>query len=192
MSKPSADSLRDAAQSVAHAFDLVIEEIEVRGRGGATVIDVVVDLPEDRIGSADIDTIADFSRALSDLLDTDPELTADGEMLLEVSTPGAERALTRPRHFRRARTRLLDLLLADGSHHRARLLDVSDDEVLSLRPEPGKDDRGRPVRLPKGTPTQLDIPIGDVASARVEIEFSPPADAVPPSGPAAPTDDSER
>ncbi len=163
--------------SILARHELVLETLSVRTRGGTTEIRVVVDLPEDRIGSADLDSVAEASREISALLDEDESLIGPGPSVLEVTTPGAERVLSEPRHFRRARTRLVRLVRTDGTELLARLEDV-DGDVLRLRPQRPLDSRGRPQRLPAGTPEVLDLPIADVESARVEIEFSaPPGDA---------------
>ncbi|MBE9403631.1 ribosome assembly cofactor RimP [Brachybacterium sp. p3-SID1565] len=183
-------ALRQAATEVLERFDLVLEDLVVRPRSGTTQVRLVVDLPEDRTGSADLDTVAEASSALSELIDADGSLIGSGPSVLEVTTPGVDRALTTARHFRRARGRLVLLRTADGTEHRARVLAVREqssasapssgtaegEPVIVLRPEPGTDDRGRPRRLPAGTPAQLLIPLAEVASARVQIEFDPPAD----------------
>lgn len=183
-------ALRQAATEVLERFDLVLEDLVVRPRSGTTQVRLVVDLPEDRTGSADLDTVAEASSALSELIDADGSLIGSGPSVLEVTTPGVDRALTTARHFRRARGRLVLLRTADGTEHRARVLAVREqssgpapssgtaegEPVIALRPEPGTDDRGRPRRLPAGTPAQLLIPLAEVASARVQIEFDPPAD----------------
>ncbi|MFC0676148.1 ribosome maturation factor RimP [Brachybacterium hainanense] len=167
-------NLDGPVSSILAGHELVLEELAMRRRGGALEIRVVVDLPEDRIGSADLDTVAEASREISELLDADESLIGPGPSVLEVTTPGAERPLTEPRHFRRARTRLIRLVRTDGTELLARLEDV-DGDVLRLRPQRPLDSRGRPQRLPEGTPEVLDLPIADVERARVEIEFSAPA-----------------
>lgn len=166
--------LRDAATRVLDAHGLVLEDIEIRG-GGTPQVRLIVDLPEDQLGSADLDTVAEASRELSEMVDADDTLLGADPVLLEVTTPGVERTLTAPRHFRRSRGRLLSLTTADGTALRARLLAV-DDEELSLRQEPGRDDRGRPLKLAAGTAEHLRLPLEQVTAARVEIEFDPPAD----------------
>ncbi|NMA77310.1 MAG: ribosome assembly cofactor RimP [Actinomycetales bacterium] len=166
--------LREAATRVLDAHGLVLEEVEVRG-GGTPQVRLIVDLPEDQLGSADLDTVAEASRELSEMVDADDALLGSAPVLLEVTTPGVERTLTAPRHFRRSRGRLLSLTTADGTAYRARLLAVGS-EQLSLRQEPGRDDRGRPRKLVAGTSEDLRIALCDVATARVEIEFDPPAD----------------
>ena len=166
--------LRDAATRVLDAHGLVLEDIEIRS-GGTPQVRLIVDLPEDQLGSADLDTVAAASRELSEMVDADDTLLGSAPVLLEVTTPGADRTLAAPRHFRRSRGRLLALTTADGTAYRARLLTV-DGEQLILRQEPGRDDRGRPLKLVEGTSERLQIPLADVATAHVEIEFDPPAD----------------
>lgn len=166
--------LRDAATRVLDAHGLVLEDIEIRG-GGTPQVRLIVDLPEDQLGSADLDTVAEASRELSEMVDADDTLLGADPVLLEVTTPGVERTLTAPRHFRRSRGRLLALTSADGTALRARLLAV-DGEELSLRQEPGRDDRGRPLKLAAGTTEHLRLPLAQITDARVEIEFDPPAD----------------
>jgi len=167
--------LRETATRVLDAHGLVLEEVEIRRGGGMPQVRLIVDLPEDQLGSADLETVAEASRALSEAVDADDAVLGSAPVLLEVTTPGVDRVLTAPRHFRRSRGRLLSLTAADGTTYRARLLALHDEE-LHLRQEPGRDDRGRPLKRPKGTTERLTIPIGDVTTARVEVEFDPPED----------------
>lgn len=167
--------LRETATRVLDAHGLVLEEVEVRRGGGTPQVRIVVDLPEDQLGSADLDTVADASRELSELVDADDALLGSAPVLLELTTPGVDRVLTAPRHFRRSRGRLLALTTADGTAYRARLL-AMEGEQLHLRQEPGRDDRGRPLKRPAGTAERLEVPLAEIAEARVEVEFDPPED----------------
>jgi ribosome maturation factor RimP len=100
----------------------------VSAAGKNTKVLVTVDLPEDAVGSADLDTVAKASRAIGDALDE--ANVPPGAYLLEVSTPGTDRPLTLRRHFMRARTRLVELEMAAGSAMTGRLLDVTDNALL--------------------------------------------------------------
>lgn len=193
-SQASDTALQDAVERVLAEHDLVLEELSTRRRGGTTEVTAVVDLPEDRLGSADLDTVGAAASALNELIDADESLLGSGPSLVELTTPGAERTLTLPRHFRRARGRLVELTTVEGAEHRARVLAVREaseiaegatereqpaDEaspVLVLRPEAGRDDRGRPARLPAGTPDRLEVALDEVERARMLIEFTPPED----------------
>lgn len=98
--------LREAAAAVLDAHGLVLEEVEVGREGGMPRLRLVLDLPEDELGSADLDTVAEASRELSARIDADDSLLGPEPVLLELTTPGVERALTAPRHFRRSRGRI--------------------------------------------------------------------------------------
>ena len=167
--------LREAAAEVLDAHGLVLEEVELGRESGLPRLRLVVDLPEDQLGSADLDTVAEASRELSARIDADDSLLGPEPVLLELTTPGLERALTAPRHFRRSRGRLLLVRTAAGTAHRARLR-AGPGETLRLRQEPGRDERGRPRKLPAGTSEHLELPLAEIASARVEVEFDPPED----------------
>lgn len=167
----AAEELAARITPLVEGAGLICEDVTIRERGGPATVTVVVDLPEERTGSADLDTVAEVSRVISDHLDADDQLLGGGPYELEVTTPGAERPLTAPRHFRRSRGRLLALRTADGRELVARLLSVSADDVLTLRPETAPGEKPKAGRR-AGEPVEL--PLGDVASARVLLEFSPP------------------
>ncbi|MCL2595884.1 MAG: ribosome maturation factor RimP, partial [Promicromonosporaceae bacterium] len=117
-----ADAVRGVVAPVIAAADLWLEDVSVSRAGSRTLVRIIVDLPETEIGSLDSDVLGEVSRSVSAALDADD--VVPGAYLLEVSTPGITRALTEPRHFRRARTRLVKLNLADGSEATGRLTDV--------------------------------------------------------------------
>ena len=84
---------------------------------------VVVEAPIGADG-IDSDTLADVSRAVSKALDTaDP---IDGEYLLEVSTPGAERELTKVGHWKRQVGRLVRVKLRAGGYVSGRVIDAGE------------------------------------------------------------------
>lgn len=152
-----AQAVRDAVLPAVEAAGLHLEDVVVKPAGRRSVVRVVVDLPDDAVGSLDSDTLADVSRDVSAALDArDP---IKGDYLLEVSTPGTDRPLTEPRHFRRARTRLVRLNLRDGSVVTGRLVEADDDALTLDVPGRGADDR-RTVAL------------ADVARGVVEVELS--------------------
>ncbi len=95
--------------------------------------------------------------------------TGSAPYTLEVTSPGIGRPLTLPRHFRRARTRLVALVTTDGRSITGHVLGVTDDAVQLVL-------SGR-----KGL-TEVEVPFADIARAKVEVEFSPPSAARP--GPA--------
>jgi ribosome maturation factor RimP len=119
--------IADLAAPGAAANGLIVDAVEVTSSGPRSRVLVTLDLPEDQVGSASLDAIADASRAIGAALDE--ANVPETAYTLEVSTPGVSRPLTERRHFMRARTRLVTLDLADGTTASGRLTDVSEQDI---------------------------------------------------------------
>lgn len=113
------------AAAVARAgFEL--EEVHVQQAGRTQLVKVVVD-GDDGIG---LDEIAAVSRAVSEALDAEDAILASA-YTLEVTSPGLDRPLTRPRHWRRARLRKVAVRQGEDSFL-ARVGDADADGVELL------------------------------------------------------------
>lgn len=135
---------------VVRGAGLDLEDVVVRRAGSRNLVRVVVD----RDGGLDLDAMADASRRVSAALDG-AEDVLPGSYVLEVTSPGVDRPLTAPRHWRRAAGRIVRATRRDGRSLRGRVRDVDDDGArLSVD---GGDVRLRYV---------------DVVRAVVEVEFS--------------------
>ncbi|MGX1477832.1 UNVERIFIED_CONTAM: ribosome maturation factor RimP [Streptomyces canus] len=156
MSTTQSERLRELLEPLVTSQGLDLEEIAVDSVGRKRVLRVVVDSDT----GADLDQIADVSRALSAKLDESDAMGA-GEYTLEVGTPGAERLLKEHRHYLRAVDRLVKFQLTEGGELVARILQV-DDEGLDLE-VPG-------VKGRKATARRLAF--SDFDKARVQVEFS--------------------
>ncbi|GGW81915.1 ribosome maturation factor RimP [Streptomyces lucensis JCM 4490] len=156
MSTTQSERLRELLEPLVTSQGLDLEEIAVDSVGRKRVLRVVVDSDT----GADLDAIADVSRALSAKLD---ETDAMGDVAydLEVGTPGAERLLTEHRHFVRATDRLVKFQLAEDGELVARILKVDED---------GLDVEVPGVKGRKATSRRLAFP--DIARARVQVEFN--------------------
>ncbi|MCI1641216.1 MAG: ribosome maturation factor RimP [Actinomyces sp.] len=121
----SAD-LRGLLEGVVAETGLVLESVRELQRGGTPVVMVVVDAA-DGVRGVDSDTLAEVSRAVSKEMDrADP---IDGEYVLEVSTPGAERELTETRHWRREIGRVIRVRLRDRSEVTGRLVAAGEESA---------------------------------------------------------------
>lgn len=139
------------AEAVAAAgFDL--EELDVQQAGRRRLVKVVVDA-EEGVG---LDEIADASRAVSAVLDTHEHVLA-GPYTLEVTSPGVDRPLCKPRHWRRNRYRLVKVRMRDRSELVVRVGDADDEGVLVLV--------GGEIRR---------LAHDDIERAVVEVEFQQP------------------
>lgn len=99
MADALAHRLTELLTPVVEGKGLHLEGVRTTRAGRYSVVRVLVDLP-DGPGDLDLDALGPVTVAVSAALDqADP---VRGRYTLEVSTPGAERPLTTPRHFRRA------------------------------------------------------------------------------------------
>ena len=119
--------ITELAAPAAQAAGLVVETVDVTAAGKRSRVLVTVDLPETETGSADLDRIAEAARLIGAALD-DADVPST-PYVLEVSTPGTDRPLTERRHFLRARTRLVELRLDEGTVT-GRLRDLDGDAVV--------------------------------------------------------------
>ncbi|MEU9560224.1 ribosome maturation factor RimP [Streptomyces fumanus] len=156
MSTTQSERLRALLEPLVASQGLDLEEIAVDSVGRKRVLRVVVDSDT----GADLDRIADVSRALSARLD-ETDAMGEGEYTLEVGTPGAERELTEHRHYVRAVGRLVRFRLTGGEDLVARILTVDDD---------GADLEVPGVKGRKATARRLAF--DDIAKARVQVEFN--------------------
>ncbi|CAL9441771.1 ribosome maturation factor RimP [Streptomyces sp. enrichment culture] len=157
MSTTQSERLRELLEPLVASQGLDLEEISVDSVGRRRVLSVVVDSDT----GADLDRIADVSRALSAKLD-ETDAMGEGEYTLEVGTPGAERSLTQYRHYVRATDRLVRFQLREGGGELVARIVAVDEDGLDLE-VPGV--KGR-------RPTTRRLPFGDIDKARVQVEFN--------------------
>jgi ribosome maturation factor RimP len=91
---PERETIVAAIEPVLTSLGLELFDVQFTGSGRARTVRVVVD----RDGGVDLDAITATSERIQPVLD-DLDL---GDFALEVSSPGLERPLSRPEHFRRA------------------------------------------------------------------------------------------
>ncbi|MBE3010219.1 ribosome maturation factor RimP [Microbispora sp. NEAU-D428] len=129
----------------AEGFDL--EDVTVTPAGRRRLVRVVVD----RDGGVSLDDVADVSQSVSKRLD-EVDVLGGSPYVLEVTSPGVDRPLTEPRHWRRARGRLVKAELRDGTAAEGRVTEADE------------------------TGVELDgarrIAYGELVRGRVQVEFN--------------------
>lgn len=141
----------------AAGYDL--EDVSVTAAGRRSLIRVSVDAD----GGIDLDAVADVSRVVSAAIDeTDADSPGGaafaGPYVLEVSSPGVDRPLIEPRHWRRAVGRLVQVEL-DGRPTTGRVVATSGSGVTF--------DLAGPQRT---------VPWGQLGRGTVQVEFNRPSD----------------
>lgn len=142
-----------------------LEDLDVRAVGSRFVVRVVVD----RDSGVSLDDVAEVSRALSDVLDAEDDDLGRSPYVLEVTSPGVDRPLTLPRHWRRNEGRLVTATVG-GQELIGRVVSVDDDGV-TLAVEKGGAKKGQ-VRKAAGNRT---LPWAELGEGRVQVEFNRPA-----------------
>jgi ribosome maturation factor RimP len=128
----------------AEGFDL--EDVTVTPAGKRRLVRVVVDGDD----GVSLDDVADVSLSVSKELDR-TDVLGTGPYVLEVTSPGVDRPLTEPRHWRRAQGRLVKADLRDGTAVEGRVTGAT---------ESGVELDGRHIAF------------GDLVRGRVQIEFN--------------------
>ena len=150
---PPPDAARQLTELLAPVVESAgydLEDVAVTQAGRRSLVRVIVDAD----GGIDLDAVAQISRAVSDVLDGDDHFA--GPYVLEVSSPGVDRPLREPRHWRRAKGHLVTVAV-DGAALTGRVLGADTDGVrLDL------DD------------TVHEIPWPSLGPGKVQIEFNRP------------------
>jgi ribosome maturation factor RimP len=135
-----AGAVRDLAAPLAAEHDVEVLDVSVRAGQGRKLVKLTADTVADEPGAGlDIDTIAVLSRELGSALDEDD--TIPGAYDLEITSPGADRPLTRRREFARNVGRDVRLVLRgdDAEERRGRLV-AATDTTLTLEHRGARED----------------------------------------------------
>jgi ribosome maturation factor RimP len=162
----------------------------VRPAGRRRLVRIVVDGD----GGVGLDDIARLSETASGLLD-ESDVMGTSPYVLEVTSPGVDRPLTEPRHWRRAVGRLVVAPLTEGGQVEGRVVAADDEaveiDVVQKRRGKGAGARGGRSAGPesasggsasqKGTIAGPEIVrrrfgLGELGRGRVQVEFRPAAD----------------
>lgn len=148
------DTVRSALTGVPDLADLELFDVEV----GAGLVRVLLDRP----GGVDLDSLASANRVISAALDAADPLP--GRYTLEVSSPGLERPLRTPEHFRGHVGATVKVKTRPGTPGDRRLegrLAAADDTGITLSTSP--------------TGVERRLSYGEIASARTVFTWGPPA-----------------
>ena len=127
-----------------------LEAVDVTPAGRRRMLRVAVD----KDAGITMDEIAEATKIVSRLLD-ESDVMGEQPYTLEVTSPGVDRPLTLPRHWRRNRGRLVAVRLADGEQVTGRVAGSSEESV--------------DLETDGGTRS---LPLADVATAHVQVEFN--------------------
>jgi ribosome maturation factor RimP len=144
-------------EPVVAAAGMDLESVRMTIAGRRRLLRVIVDSDH----GVSLDDAADVSRDVSALLDAS-DVLGDVPYTLEVSSPGVDRPLTEPRHWRRARGRLVKVKLAGAGAPQGRTERVIQGRVLAA------DADGVTLDLADG---EQRFGYGELGAGAIQIEF---------------------
>lgn len=166
MAFPTNEELTRLAEPVVARYGMDIENLGTVRSGKKSRVDIAVDSDS----RPTLDDLEEVSNELSQLFDDAEErgdLNFGPGYTLELTTPGVEMPLMKPRHFRRNRGRVI--ALGEGKERqlwRIGPMDAAEEQVALVQ----ANKKSEQVRV---------LPVSELAGAVVEIEFNaPPAEEV--------------
>jgi ribosome maturation factor RimP len=147
-------SLENFLRPIVEQFGCDLEAADIAPAGRRRLLRVLVD----RDGGISLDDVAEVTRAISKALDQEgaaDSFIGDGAYTLEVSSPGVDRPLTLPRHWRRNVNRLVAVTLTAGPKVIGRIKSASE-QAAELDVDGNRQT----------------IAYADVAKAKIQIEFN--------------------
>jgi len=151
------DELMLAIAPVVEGAGGVLEEITITPAGKRRILAVIVDGKTENLS---LDQVTVISKAVSEIVDG---LDVLGSMAftLEVTSPGIDRPLTLPRHWRKNISRLVKITMADKTKKSGRIKEVSDTAVTVTMSRSSKEKASEEV-------IEFDL----IKRAQIEIEFN--------------------
>ena len=148
------EAVRAAVEPAVVALGLAVYDVELLGGAGARTLRLTVT----REGGVDLETITAVTHAVSPIVDD--AATIGGAYLLEVSSPGVERALRLPSHFATASGEEVSVKFhtAAGPRRVRGVLRAFDGEHCTVETDDG---------------TFEEIAITDITQARTVFEWGP-------------------
>ena len=148
------DQITELIEPAVSAQGFFLEEVQLVSPGKHRIVTCIVDGEV----ALNLDQVTSVSRVISELLDESP-IMGDTPFTLEVTSPGIDRPLTKPRHFAKNQDRLLKVTKTDGDVVTGRILSNSDNDVTLT------------VDIKKES-VEVVIAYADIKRAVVEIEFN--------------------
>ena len=168
------ERLAGLIEPVIAAAGLELESIRIGRAGRRNLLRVIVDAEH----GVSLDDIAMVSRKVAAQIDA-ADAMSPGAYTLEVSSPGVDRPLTEPRHWRRASGRLVRVTVAAPAHSAGARGTLSSSSSSSSRTA-----RGGPLTVegrvlsagPSGVVFEIDgerreFGYGELGPGQVQVEF---------------------
>jgi ribosome maturation factor RimP len=122
---PLNEDISAAIRPIIEASGNYLEELTITSAGKVKILTVIVDSDS----HLNLDQITAVTKEISDVIEALQEL-GDSAFTLEVTSPGIDRPLTKPRHWRKNFDRLVKVTMTSGQDIQGRIGDATETTVL--------------------------------------------------------------
>ena len=122
---PLNETLSAAIRPIIEASGNYLEELTITSAGKVKILTVIVDSDT----HLNLDQITAVTKEISEVVEGLSEI-GDGAFTLEVTSPGIDRPLTKPRHWRKNLDRLVKINMASGKEIQGRIGEATETTVL--------------------------------------------------------------
>jgi ribosome maturation factor RimP len=160
------DKVWEIAERVAQSNGLELVDVELQGGGKARMLRIYIDKP----GGVTHEDCSSFSHEVGTIFDVENAVPG-GSYLLEVSSPGLDRKLSKPEDYQRFTGSLVKLMTRDpvaGNRHFEGRLTALHDGRLSLELTGRKQSKKHQAVEPG---TEVEIELANVEKANLVPEF---------------------
>jgi ribosome maturation factor RimP len=120
----SNDRVAELVAPILNSRAIDLEDVLIKPAGRRSIVQILID----KDGGVDLDLVASISREISEVLDS-TDVLGNNPYTLDVGSPGIDRPLTLPRHWRRNLNRLVEIETLDGELIEGRILSNTETEV---------------------------------------------------------------
>lgn len=122
---PLNEDISAAIRPIIEATGNYLEELTITSAGKVKILTVIVDSDS----HLNLDQITAVTKEISEVIEALQEL-GDSAFTLEVTSPGIDRPLTKPRHWRKNFDRLVKITMTSGQEIQGRIGEATDTTVL--------------------------------------------------------------
>jgi ribosome maturation factor RimP len=122
---PLNEEISAAIRPIIEATGNYLEELSITSAGKVKILTVIIDSD----AHLNLDQVTAVTKEISEVIEALPEL-GDGAFTLEVTSPGLDRPLTKPRHWRKNLDRLVKIIMTSGQEITGRIGEVTETTVL--------------------------------------------------------------
>jgi ribosome maturation factor RimP len=122
---PLNEDISAAIRPIIEATGNYLEELTITSAGKVKILTVIVDSDS----HLNLDQITSVTKEISEVIENLEEL-GDTAFTLEVTSPGIDRPLTKPRHWRKNLDRLVKITMISGQDIQGRIGEATETVVL--------------------------------------------------------------